>query len=291
MLFARPTSTRPMPIAFRDLRAFTLALCFSGITALGCSGGGSDGENGDGSQSGDFNIDACSAIGARLIGPKLIGGEQCGVDSDVSIARLNIALSNGSEVLCTGTVIDSNAVLTAGHCFAGLGVTAVGVDAGVQSVSANRIEIHPGYSENFGVGAVFNDVAVVFTSQSLDEPRVPLLLSRSAQVGEEAVVTGYGTRDDGSFGELFAGNATVTDVTANHVSTAFTGVGSNPCTGDSGGPLLVDAGGVLAIAGVVSTGNADVENCGPGDVTLYANLDNSSINSFVLDLVPNALTR
>ncbi len=248
-----------------------------------CSGGGDD----SGEDDAAFTMDACGSIGL-----KIINGDACtpgGTGNGSPIVRISIEDGFGDNSLCSGTAISSTAVLTAAHCFIN-GVSSIQVDTVLGSVDASSVVVHPNFSSN-GVD-LFNDVAVVFTAEALNVSTFPILTSRQAVVGEEGVVAGFGETENDDFGFIQAGNAFVSGVSENHVFLEFDGSGSNPCQGDSGGPILLEQGSSgLAIAGVVSTGNPNVQNCGPGDVTLFAATANDTINDFILSVVPTAGVR
>jgi len=189
-------------------------------------------------------------------------------------------------------MIAPDAVLTAAHCFLNSPSTvavAIGPIDSVQSYQAVRWEPHPSFSQT-NQGA-FNDVAVVFLNTNLDLPVLPLLGSRSVESGEILAIYGYGESGSGEtdFAELRSGEMEAADVTTNHILALYDGTGSNTCFGDSGGPIVADVGGGPAIAGITSTGA--LENCGPGDASLFVNIQSTSIADFVRSQVPNVTTR
>lgn len=264
-------------------------LCLGLLPACGGSGGGDDGN------SSNF-VDACDAVG--LARTKVANGEACSFGEDPGaspIVRLNLFSLEGTQV-CTGAAIDSNVVLTAAHCVAD-NPFSIQVDTFEGSVSASSYLAQPGFaanpsSINPGSFLLVNDVALVFTSTPMTVSKAPILISREAQSGENAVVAGFGETSPGSGDSpINAGNATVTLVTTQHIGIEFEGGQAHPCQGDSGGPIMVQVGNTYAIAGVVSQSDPAIPIetiCQPGDSTLYANLQNPSTLDFLVQHAPSA---
>lgn len=248
-----------------------------------CGGNSDNGSSSKTTANVNADLAACSAIGW-----KVANGDSCSVGEDPyssSIVRLSIFGEDESMGVCTGTVLDQHTVLTAAHCFM-TQATAVGIDTAVDSVYASGVSVHPEFtaiSNELGP-IMFNDVALVFTNEELQAKPASLLLSRAAETGEEAIVSGFGvTEPDDSPGFLHAGKASVRDITPNHIFVSFQDDESHPCGGDSGGPLLLWQGEELMIAGVVSQSDPSVVDkiCQPGDLTLYTNTQNASVLNFI----------
>lgn len=251
----------------------------------GCSGGSDDDNSGDRA----LTTNACGQLDLNT---RVINGTAC-QEQGSPIVRLQIVYSSGKLGLCSGTMISSNAVLTAAHCFfERVSSTAVLVDG--NSAFATEIILHPQVSVDFNNLTVINDSAIVRLSRSLPTRTLPILLSRSPNRGEIISVFGYGLDENNRSEILRSGEMRISDVNSNHVSASFNGEGSNPCNGDSGGPAIltfIDQNNreVDAIAGVVSSGTE--ENCQQGDVTLFTNTQSSSQIDFILRNVPQADVR
>ena len=218
---------------------------------------------------------------------KILDGTALLPGTSPQMVQVRVLQPDGLTSLCSGVAIGPSEILTAGHCFRnGVLTTVIARDDG-SILPAAKINVHPEYIESDIAGAIFNDVAVVTTASPHGLPTLPLLAPLSAQPtsGEFVAVYGYGRSDVDEIGSLHMGTIKLDTVTPNHLLTVYTGDGSNPCFGDSGGPAVrFDALGVPAIVGIVSTGSAT--DCGAGDLTLYTNVQSDAVINFLLGLVP-----
>ncbi len=266
-------------IAMKFNRIFKTLLISSIVFFAACSGGGGD----DSDSSNDLGTGACSTLGLQT---RIINGSSC-TEQGSPVVELTLIADNGVASLCTGTMITSTDVLTAGHC--AVGMTSAYITVGGTRVNAAQVAIHPGYSSQ--PSAVFNDVAVYRLSSAVSLPTVPLLISRDVQVSDTIQIFGYGQTENQSdnndtSGTLRAGEMRVDNVTADHLFTVFNGDGSNTCFGDSGGPALLTSGASAGIVGVTSTGQR--EDCGEGDISLFANIQGQSVFDFIIAVSPGA---
>lgn len=258
--------------------------------AIAC-GGGSGGNTGGGTPTTPSNpappgptVNACGAIAQTVSGLTAItNGAECSAEN-TPVMRLNMRDAHGALGSCSGTVIASRAVLTAAHCL-DEGVSTVLVWRGTgEQITASSFKFHPGYTGNNPA----RDVGVIFVGEDLGRPVVPLLLGRAAQVGETAVVAGWGQdlQQRGAF--LRAGTTTLTGADGSVLRTLFSPTASGICFGDSGGPILLQEQGVWAIGGIISATSATTCNTGEH---FYGAVRNNDIRSFVLDNVPDAAVR
>ena len=233
---------------------------------------------------------ACSVLSGLLDAPMgIVNGTACTSQQADSSSVVWLQMSDGDGLslgYCSGTIIDTKAVLTAAHCLdAGTKTVGAYMGTGRLPITTREFYASPDYT---GLGPSSLDVGVVLFADSLERAPVPLFTSRALTGGEAAVVAGWGTDGvSGSGRTLRAGDLKVTRVTLTQIEAAFSETTSGVCYGDSGGPLLAASGGVWAVAGVTSKVTT---GCLSG-ASYWANVYNSSIRNFILKYVPGASQR
>lgn len=216
----------------------------------------------------------------------VVNGVECS-SANSPVVLLNIKDSAGQQAGgCTGTVIAPRAILTAAHCLPAVAASVkVFLGTGPELV-ASSFAAFPGYREGDGTT---RDVGVVLMGEDIGRTPVPLLLSRDARVGENAILVGWGKGSNVlPASTLRAGVTTITAVSALVLQTSFSNTFSSVCQGDSGGPILLSEGGVWSIGGVISAN--ETLACSFGD-NFYANIRHPDISGFVLGRVPDAARR
>ena len=258
-----------------------LLLLIASIFMHGCSGGGSDD-----SQT-PLLTNACSQLGLNT---RIINGTEC-LENGSPIVKIIINLADGSQGICSGTLITPTHVLTAAHCFfSSVGPTLVSV-AG-QTKTATHVTSHPAVLIDNQSGRIENDAAIVelrspFSGASI----LPVVISRQPQSGDTISIFGYGKDEVGQFGTLRSGEMRIHEVSTTHIRAKYEGEGSNTCFGDSGGPAILtymnNAGvEVDGIIGLVSSGI--LPTCLAGDETFFTNVTTQSLIDFVTSVVPSA---
>lgn len=204
---------------------------------------------------------------------RILNGDRVEPSEMPQLVEVHFPASFG-ESFCTGVVIDSSHILTAGHCL----VDATGplrVEAYNGNFAVESAVLHPLYREDLDAGAIFHDLAILSVGFH-GLPALPILRLTSAPYGEQFLVAGFGITENESYGELVSGIMSVEMVTDHHLfSLPFQrGSESNPCNGDSGGPAvfhrIINGLQTFGIAALVSTGT--LEFCEEGDVTAFTNL-------------------
>lgn len=188
---------------------------------------------------------------------------------------VGIVGSNQSGGFCTGTLISSTHVLTAGHCAQFIdGDSEATFEVGGQVYNSVEISIHPA----FDPFTFENDVAVIELSQPVTDVEPASIFRGPPLVGDELTIVGFGAGGNpeggaaGSFGEKMVGVTFIDDVDELFVYWTFDDPSeANTAPGDSGGPGFIEVAGEMFIAAVTSGGsNSDAAL---GDMAFNARVD------------------
>lgn len=263
-------------------RLFLLLL--SPLVAVGCSAGNpttaSDGPTGA----------ASSAI---------IGGTSDTTTSAVVTLIARSTAPDGSDSLCTGTVIAPHVVLTAAHCVDAVHLrTALAGDytqyvlfgdykSGAKLPTADSIvvkEVHARPDYTFAkIYSEGRDVGLIVTKDVL--PRTPLKIVRGLDksiVGTTVRMLGSGVTDPKNFDSLGKRRSVTAKVEGLDDAWFWTSSDKpTTCHGDSGGPTLRGEAGNEVVIGVHSYG--EVDDC--SGAAYEARIEGDVVTSFIASVV------
>jgi S1-C subfamily serine protease len=255
---------------------------FSALIVTACGGGG----GGGGSSS------SCDVLGANS--GRVTGGEQCEGGESPVVAIL-FQDRDGTEGICSGTLISLTTVLTAGHCLDNAIAAVVFTQEDVLA-QGGEVLVHPNWLLNPTPGNPF-DIAMLRISTPKAIGPVPILFSDDIAVGEGITVFGFGLDENQAVfidrlrnGEapLKAGNMTINAVGQGLFTAAFDSTGSAICQGDSGGPVVQVSNGVSSLIGVTSY---TVGGCTSGSISGFINLQRADLIDFITSFAPDAAVR
>jgi hypothetical protein len=218
------------------------------------------------------------------------------------LAKHLVMLTNGYRIVCTGTLIAKDIVLTAAHCYEdGKLYVAFSVDGTSENIAKLRphlVTAHkipegyvPPVDDAFESDSDVLDIMVIKFNNGTPDGFVPaeLLESESIyppEIAADKVITafGYGVTDgikQTGVGPLRKVRLTIEEPFFGRTEFSASIEGSATCQGDSGGPVFIRVGDKQVVAGVTSRG--DVGCTGTGyytKVNAYTDWIKATIKEF-----------
>jgi len=203
------------------------------------------------------------------------GARQAGTAGGPIVMILGVR--GNDSILCTGTALARDLVLTAAHCVAPGTRLQIMPSAGSKMTPIGVIAQHPRYdAQSYARGRVTADVALIKLAAPLPDYVSPVALATAGETvaaGDRLLIAGFGVTVQSkasSTGVAHVATLAVTGRPGNLqirlVDPATRGerAGLGACIGDSGGPVFREADGRIRVLGVISwsTGPADEEGCG-----------------------------
>ena len=226
-------------------------------------------------------------------GLDIVNGEEVRSENDFTYLS-TVALYSRGRMVCTGTFVGPNHIVTAAHClekpvekigFGGKGTRA--------QFSVLKQMAHPSYS-NFPTGYDGNrdedtnahsflplnsrpyDIGVLVFEEEVPEPFQPVGINLVVK-NTDVVVAGFGVTSDhshdGGVLRKVRSNVASIDVPGKEFSLIYDGRGA--CYGDSGGPVYQNSRGKHSLVGVTSRAGAS-GNCRSGD-GIFSTVDNHKV--------------
>ena len=250
----------------------------------------------------------------------VVGGSDAAPGEFPSVAEITFGAPGVGLFLCTGTLIDSTHVLTAGHCSSitkaalvsspiswppqSINVWIGGTQSGEgESAPVSSVSIPPDY-----LGLTDrNDISILTLAAPSSQAPTQVAAASERSIwspGVLATIAGWGaTEEDGELPDTLQ-KAQVPITTDEYCESAYSDEegwdfdpetmvcagypqgGVDTCQGDSGGPLFADSSGVRRVVGVTSWGNGCARKGYPG---VYARVADTKLRTWVESVAPNGV--
>ncbi|KAL5011381.1 hypothetical protein ScPMuIL_009932 [Solemya velum] len=209
----------------------------------------------------------------------IVGGQ----DADPSTWPWQAKLTDNGQFFCGGTLLDSDVVITAGHCISNRDLSGIGVAVGnrerfVQQYNVSNVIMHPEYKD-YMQGS---DIAIVCLGQNVsispEVSPVPEVASLSDNFESDSYccfITGWGLLSSGSTRKTASTlqQAEINIITNARCNSKRFWDGrikssnicafkkkTSACEGDSGGPLVCQTDNRHILVGVTSWGSTSCKN-------------------------------
>ncbi len=213
----------------------------------------------------------------------IVGGTTTGYTEWKGAVGLRIPQGGWSYSICTGTLIDPEVVISAGHCvyYPSDGLDAVanpgnltivgGAQMGITYSKASEVVKHPNWNGN--INNMTNvDLSMIKLVNPITTIETYPVTSQAAAKGTTGKIVGYGLTSSSataSSGTHRVGDSTILRLQGTRVFEIGNPAGT--CQGDSGGPFFAQQNGAWVLAGVTSFGTSWTCNANSGsyDVNIY----------------------
>ncbi len=223
-------------------------------------------------------IVSCSDAGSQDLREQTQQEIQGGAPALITDFPSTVAIVRSSDkMVCSGTLIQPNVVLTAAHCLhLGVSISQMSVVYGVANIKsapssaksgvAKAVE-HPSFFQGRvppldqdGMGPM-NDIALLILKKPIANAITAAVLPTSNIETElvpdkNVILAGFGYQDARASkdGILYSALSPIVKRTNNEMAVGHSGTPA-PCRGDSGGPAYVSLKDTLYVAGLTSRGN------------------------------------
>ena len=261
------------------------------MTFVACGGGSDDGGN---------EGNSCGVLNLKSVTTKVYNGESCSSAGPVMkllITSRNLITGEVSTSNCSGVAVSLTTILTAAHCVEPffndttqpLELT-VESDAALYSISGGGISDIAAVPEYFRTRRAYDFGFIRLSTPLRGVAPVPILVSVPLQVGDIVTQFGYGADEYGFFGNLKAGESTITAISNELIETTINSSNQVICGGDSGGPIIKVFNGVSYLVGITSFGGNDLSQyC--GSINYFGNMQNPIAVQILRGYAPDASFR
>lgn len=256
------------------------------VVLSSCGGGGGRGGSGSDNNPSDPQLSGSCSF-------RIVNGDSCPKGKGPIALLAAVGRDGGINAICSGAFLSSTKVLTAAHCSELAAFGTITVYSGEESSIVTSFVVDSRYSEATDDGMI-HDTAIATLATPIDVTPLSLLASSSPEEGDNLLVYGYGSDENGDTpaAEILGNGAKRARLQLqsndNGVLVAeFDDSGEGACEGDSGGPVLAqNSNGEWAITAVVRGGT--VGNCLQGTTEVFVGVQTPGSIDFILSQVPGA---
>ena len=233
------------------------------------------------------NARSASQTTSEVPASEIISGHECEIGNS-AVVPISLFQSGQNVGSCSGTVVrrasesTGHVVMFAAHCVEG-GVDSIEIITPNGTMQTSNLHYYPGWPVSEDITQ--KDVAIAIFAETIPTNSFVIHGSNDLVSGEVAVIAGYGLDEnqDAYLDRLKAGLVKVAEFTSSTITIYYEGLGSNTCSGDSGGPIFVKRDGTWKLIG--ATSNGILELCGPGDTSNFSNFADPEVVSWINTIV------